>query len=1169
MKAARRLSKSLLKDKLIEKEEEVEIKQSMKDTDAESPQSATGTSHLAPPTVKDPSISESAPPSRGFLRRASSIVKPSGAPTQALKLALKGRAASHNPTPDDSTPSPTLKRRITVDIPQTLKSVVKKGASNLGRSKSKSDTDAKDKKHKHKQHKRTISETLGRPKRPEFIHNSQSDPAVPSSPIFDSPISTFNRRLSAPVIVTTRSNTMTSQSQRKATLGSESVAGSGTVDLSDDGSKVQDAGAPVDPSDTIDFIDEIKIPALLQQGTPMLKISAKKGPKLRKFRLDPDQGQILWESRKAGIITIENIREMRAGADARNYREQFKIAADSEPRWLTIVYISDGKYKTLHVVALEQDVFKMWYNTLTKLYSLREELMRGLGNMERRQMVWEKQYWKGADSTGDQKLDFDEVEKMCRRLNIHTSRDDLLKKFQEADSSNKGYLNFPDFQKFVKLLKARPEVQRLYLKYSGENGKFDFAVFEKFMREAQQSDMSQPQLQKIFHKYTSTPGAAAADAPKVELSPKGPIPTIDPKVAEHGAPTTPEKKSISDPTPEQLSALAPHYETTDANGQESIQSLVGAAIVSATHVSTSIASPLPTPKPEADAVMTLDQFTSFLMSADNAPFMDHHGKIYHDMKKPLSEYYISSSHNTYLVGNQVMGDSTIEGYIRALLQGCRSVELDIWDGDQEPVIYHGRTLTTKVSVREVVRAIAKYAFVASPYPIIISAEIHCNMEQQEMVANIMKEEFGDAFITDHLPHRKETEAQNGVQELPSPDELKGKILLKAKNLFVAESVEIQQKGVAVDTESSTTETTTSSSESEGGALSKPRGLVDKLRGKAPRLLGTPSSPPTAAALARTGGTTATALGEKPKVKMSMALVALLVYTVGVKCRGFNKKEHYDTTHLFSLSERTANKILKQSMVDLIKHNRTHVVRVYPNGTRLKSTNFEPHRYWAAGAQLVALNWQTFDLGYMINYAMFQRNGKCGYVLKPATLRVKDKASLGNRTEHFLDVTIVSAQQLPRPKDEQGHEIIDKSIVDPFVTVSVHIPDWSTSPFLPEEQSQAVSYSPETDAKKVSGGAASSARTVSRRTGVVKNNGFNPIWEEKLTIPFDLLGGMKDLVFVRFEVREEDGDQDNPVAVYCISLGSLMMGYRHLPLHDQQMSQYLFSTLFVNVNIRDA
>ena len=100
---------------------------------------------------------------------------------------------------------------------------------------------------------------------------------------------------------------------------------------------------------------------------------------------------------------------------------------------------------------------------------------------------------------------------------------------------------------------------------------------------------------------------------------------------------------------------------------------------------------------------------------------------------------------------------------------------------------------------------------------------------------------------------------------------------------------------------------------------------------------------------------------RPKPKMSMALIALLVYTVGVKCRGINKKEEYAPEHVFSLSENIANKMLRFNMWDLIKHTKTHVVRTYPKGLRLSSTNYEPHRFWAAGAQLVAINWQTFGV----------------------------------------------------------------------------------------------------------------------------------------------------------------------------------------------------------------
>ena len=100
--------------------------------------------------------------------------------------------------------------------------------------------------------------------------------------------------------------------------------------------------------------------------------------------------------------------------------------------------------------------------------------------------------------------------------------------------------------------------------------------------------------------------------------------------------------------------------------------------------------------------------------------------------------------------------------------------------------------------------------------------------------------------------------------------------------------------------------------------------------------------------------------DKMKVRMSMSLLSLLVYTVGVKCRGINKKEHYAPEHMFSLSERTANKMFKRNgMIDLIKHNRIHLVRLYPKGTRVSSTNFLPQQYWSAGIQLVALNWQTY------------------------------------------------------------------------------------------------------------------------------------------------------------------------------------------------------------------
>ena len=74
------------------------------------------------------------------------------------------------------------------------------------------------------------------------------------------------------------------------------------------------------------------------------------------------------------------------------------------------------------------------------------------------------------------------------------------------------------------------------------------------------------------------------------------------------------------------------------------------------------------------ALMSLEMFSAFLASPDNSVLHTRHRKDCQDMTRPLPEYFVSSSHNTYLIGNQWKGESTVEGYVRALLAGCRSVE---------------------------------------------------------------------------------------------------------------------------------------------------------------------------------------------------------------------------------------------------------------------------------------------------------------------------------------------------------------------------------------------------------------------------------------------------------------------------------------------------------------
>ncbi|KAM9115937.1 1-phosphatidylinositol 4,5-bisphosphate phosphodiesterase eta-2 [Pangshura tecta] len=172
----------------------------------------------------------------------------------------------------------------------------------------------------------------------------------------------------------------------------------------------------------------------------------------------------------------------------------------------------------------------------------------------------------------------------------------------------------------------------------------------------------------------------------------------------------------------------------------------------------------------------IDGFTNYTRSPSGDIFNPEHYQVNQDMTQPLSHYFITSSHNTYLMGDQLMSQSRVDMYAWVLQSGCRCVEVDCWDGpDGEPIVHHGYTLTSKILFKDVIETINKYAFIKNEYPVVLSIENHCSVLQQKKMAQYLTEILGDKLDLSSVRNEDST-------KLPSPESLKGKILVKGKKL---------------------------------------------------------------------------------------------------------------------------------------------------------------------------------------------------------------------------------------------------------------------------------------------------------------------------------------------------------------------------------------------------
>lgn len=578
-----------------------------------------------------------------------------------------------------------------------------------------------------------------------------------------------------------------------------------------------------------------------------------------------------------------------------------------------------------------------------------------------------------------------------------------------------------------------------------------------------------------------------------------------------------------------------------------------------------------TMEPEASSSargMTLESFRRFLTSYANSALVTSPGSA--KLTRPLNEYFISSSHNTYLMGRQVGGESSPEGYIHVLKQGCRCIEIDCWDGDSgRPEVTHGRTFSSRVSFTECVKAINQYAFVSSDYPLIISLEVHCNPEQQRAMAQIMKQYFGNLLILRPLLN------DNG--QLPSPEDLKHKILIKVKE----PKVDAPQIPPMVRTSSSGPGHRRQRSKS----APDPRTIEVLVKRSSTEPYPTPSMSSihsTAAGYgamssfgSRTASNSASSTDDtdwdmdegtsiqKKKAKTSNIVKELGdmgVYTRGIKYSDFKSAESKTYNHIFSFSETTFENKCKtiEGKTLLDRHNARCLMRVYPKRSRVNSSNFDPLQFWRHGVQMAATNWQTADLGTQINEAMFAAGAdRTGYVLKPGGLR-RFKDENGNspnkgvsKQRLRLSVDIISAHHLVAPADMRPD-----ADMNPYVVLEL---------FSADAESRTLAYSQ--GGIEARNGVVGQGSPIRKRSRIIEGNGYDPQFNEQITMTLDTK--YPELVFLRwtvwnsFDGRSPSTTSKEPLAIFTAKVSSLQQGYRYLPLTNKN-GETIISKLFCHI-----
>ncbi|XP_031235582.1 1-phosphatidylinositol 4,5-bisphosphate phosphodiesterase eta-2 isoform X4 [Mastomys coucha] len=596
---------------------------------------------------------------------------------------------------------------------------------------------------------------------------------------------------------------------------------------------------------------------------------------------------------------------------------------------------------------------------------------------------------------------------------------------------------------------------------------------------------------------------------------------------------------------------------------------------------------------KSKGVLGIDGFTNYTRSPAGDIFNPEHHRVHQDMTQPLSHYFITSSHNTYLVGDQLMSQSRVDMYAWVLQAGCRCVEVDCWDGpDGEPIVHHGYTLTSKILFKDVIETINKYAFIKNEYPVILSIENHCSVVQQKKMAQYLTDILGDKLDLSSVSSEDAT-------MLPSPQMLKGKILVKGKKLPAnisedAEEGEVSDEDSADEIEDDCKllngDASTNRKRVENIAKKKLDSLIKeskirdcedpndfsvstlspsgKLGHKAEAKKGQSKveedveSGEDTGVSRRNSRLLMSSFSKRKKKGSKIKKVASVeegdenLDSPGSQSRGTARQkktmklsralsdlvkytksvgthdvemEVVSSWQVSSFSETKAHQILQQKPTQYLRFNQHQLSRIYPSSYRVDSSNYNPQPFWNAGCQMVALNYQSEGRMLQLNRAKFSANGGCGYVLKPQCMC---QGVFNPNSEDPLPGQLKKQLALRIISGQQLPKPRDSVLGDRGEIID---------PFVEVE----VIGLPVDCSKE--------------QTRVVDDNGFNPMWEETLVFTVH----MPEIALVRFLVWDHDPIGRDFIGQRTLAFSSMMPGYRHVYLEGMEEA-----SIFVHVAVSD-